>query len=380
MPDVAAKAVMKGQKKPSRGVGRRIGFFAAVSFTLVGVIASFFYCQPKTVALTQQPMDSRKSRQVPGWEDRVGGADFGVSSEPEPGRIYHCAQGEVRPSGLFSRHVDWEGIEAYVNASGYRPKLIMHYITFDPLGFRLLKSTLMEIASQPFDYVPQVGLDFYSYIPGFDILNPRDITQKIVEGAYDDRIRELAGVFISMERPVFLRPGYEFGGRGQGRHADKRYWVGAWKRIHDVLKAEGASRVVFVWHTLDATDYMTFYPGDDYVDWWGVSVFVNDADNDPFLNEFIRAAAEHRKPVMVAEATPRYVGAGAGERSWNRWYKPVFDLMFAYPHIKAFCYINASWENYPDRTFLYDARIQSNKFVAERFRSMMSDSRFIHQR
>ncbi len=371
---------MKHHNIPPRGARHRLGFGAMVIVFLVGITAFFFSCQPRNALLSQVPTDRREGQNAYAVQstDAGDGGCFGAKLEPGPGSIYHCAQGEVRPSGIFSRYVDWEGIEAYVKASGQRPKLIMHYITFDPLGFRLLKSTLMDISNQPFEYIPQVGLDFYSYIPGFDILNPNDITRKIAEGEYDDRIRELAGIFNGMDRPVFLRPGYEFGGNGQGRHADKRYWVDAWRRIHDIFNAEGASRVAFVWHTLDTADYMTYYPGDDYVDWWGVSVFINDADVDPFLNEFIQSAAAHRKPVMVAEATPRYMGAAGGERSWKKWYKPLFDLMFAYPHVKAFCYINASWEDYPDRTFSHDARIQGNNSIAEQFRAMMSDSRFIH--
>lgn len=303
---------------------------------------------------------------------------FGAKLEPGSGAIYHCIQGEVRPSGLFSRYVDWQGVEAYVSATGLRPKLIMHYMTFDPLGFRLLTDTLVDIARKPFDYIPQIGLDFYSYLPGFDILNPRDLTQKIAEGVYDERIKELAGILNNMDRPVFLRPGYEFGGNGQGRHADKRYWVDAWRRIHDIFRAVGAEQIAFVWHTLDAQDFMDYYPGDEYVDWWAVSVFVNDADRDPFLNRFIQSAAQHRKPVMIAEATPRHVGSVGGVSSWAQWYQPAFKLLLAYSHIKAFCYINASWENYPDRSFLYDARIQSDGFIAERFGAMLADPRFIH--
>ena len=82
-------------------------------------------------------------------------AFFGAKLEPLDSRIYHGAQAEV-PLGLFSRHVDWNGLEEYTKACGHRPKLIMHYISFDPLAFWLLKSTIFEISQQPYDYIPQI--------------------------------------------------------------------------------------------------------------------------------------------------------------------------------------------------------------------------------
>jgi hypothetical protein len=33
----------------------------------------------------------------------------------------------------------------------------------------------------------------------------------------------------------------------------------------------------------------------------------------------LAAADTHKKPVMIGEATPRYVGVTDGEASWNQW-------------------------------------------------------------
>jgi len=303
-----------------------------------------------------------------------------IVNRPElpAGKIYHGAQAEVRPRGIFSLYVDWNGIEEYTKASGHRPKLIMHYISFDPLAFRLLKSTIIEISQQPYDYIPQIGLDFYFYPAGHGIMNPKDITYDIAKGKYDKKIRELAQLFVKMKTPVFLRPGYEFGGRGQGRHASKQYWVKAWKRIYNIFWNVGAKNVAFVWNTLDAKDYMEFYPGDEYVDWWAINVFCNFADKHDFINSFIQDAAKHKKPVMIAESTPRYLGSIDGEISWTKWYEPYFNLILKYPNIKAFCYISASWDKYPDKSFKFDCRIQSNTFIASRYKQALSDQRLIN--
>jgi len=349
--------------------------FSFVIIFLFSMIVCGAYKNPQNTVI-KKPWGSGISKK--GASDLNPGVFFGAKMEPPPGKIFHGAQAEVRPLGFFARHVDWEGISAYTQTTGFRPKLIMHYITFDPLGFWLLKGTIAEITATTYNYIPQIGLDFYTYTLGFDILNPNDITQGIAEGMYDEKIWELARLFNEMATPVFLRPGYEFGGRGQGRHASKQYWVGAWKRIHDIFREAGADQTVFVWNTLDATDYMGYYPGDAYVDWWAVNVFINDADQDEFLNGFIQEAARHNKPVMIAESTPRYVGSQSSRDAWEKWFQPYFNLIFKYPHIKAFCYINASWKGYPDSSFRYDCRIQTDTSIAEKYKMMMYDMKFIH--
>lgn len=303
---------------------------------------------------------------------------FGARLEPADGKVYHGAQAEVRPLSIRKHEVDWKGIEKYTRSCGHRPRLIMHYITFDPQGFRPLLGDIKKIATQNYDYIPQIGLDFYVYPGTATVLQPFDITRRIAVGEFDDQIRILAKTFVAMNVPVFIRPGYEFGGNGQGHHASKRFWVMTWRRIHDLFSQEGARKVAFVWNTLDAADYMEYYPGDNYVDWWAVNVFANDADQEPFIKAFIVEAAKHRKPVMIAESTPRYIGSVGGRTAWVRWYRPFFSLFAKYPHVKAFCYINASWRDYPDTSFAFDCRIQKNKYVATKYREMLSNPGFIH--
>jgi hypothetical protein len=310
-------------------------------------------------------------------------AFFGARFEPPDGMIYHCALAEVRPKNMHEYDIDWAGINQYAEMCGHQPKLIMHYISFDERAFKLIEPTIQAIAQQNFskakyDYLPQIGLDFYRYGNPPNILRPIDITQDIAEGKYDNQIRDLAAMFGKMKVPCFLRPGYEFGGNGQGRFASKAYWTRAWARIFDIFKKKGAHNVAFVWNTLDAQDFADYYPGDAYVDWWAINIFVNNADQDLFINSFIQQAAAHRKPVMIAESTPRYVGSIGGETAWKAWYQPYFNLIHRYPHVKAFCYINASWEEYPDRTFAFDSRIQSNSFVGSKYKEVLSGSMFIH--
>jgi len=305
-------------------------------------------------------------------------AFFGAKFEPADGLIYHCGQAEVRPESTKKYGVDWPGLEEYAKACERRPMLIMHYISFDERAFSLLEPAILEISGKEYTYIPQIGLDFYNYVRGQGIMSRTDITEKIAGGDYDRKISKLARMFKKMDTPAFLRPGYEFGGNGYGGRASKTHWVRAWRRIYDIFQKEHAYNVAFVWNTLDAQDFMDYYPGDKYVDWWAINIFVNNADRDPFINLFIRQAASHRKPVMIAESTPRFVGSSGGKDAWDAWYRPYFNLIFRHINIKAFCYINASWNGYPDRSFALDARIQSNSLVAEKYRAVLSDRFFLN--
>jgi len=298
--------------------------------------------------------------------------------EPPDGKVYHGAQAEVRPFGIFNRHVDWEGTEAYTIACGNRPKIIMHYISLDSYAYWLLKDTVLEISQQPYDYIPQIGLDFYSYPLGHGILNPLDITRDIAKGEYDRPIEDLCELLNGMNTPIFLRPGYEFGGNGQGRHASKKHWIDAWKRIYDIFKNKGSNQIAFVWNTLDEVNYIDYYPGDECVDWWAINIFDNHAGNIELIKRFLNDAEKHHKPVMIAESTPRAIGSTQNQISWKKWYQPYFDLIDTHHQIKAFCYINATWKGYPGNSFTRDCRIQSSDFIKLKYKKILSDQKFIH--
>jgi hypothetical protein len=126
-----------------------------------------------------------------------------------------------------------------------------------------------------------------------------------------------------------------------------------------------------------------FYPGDEWVDWWGVDVFSEDEFARPQLAAFLDAARAHRKPVMLGETTPRHVGVLDGARSWDRWFGPMIALLQARPEIKAICYINWDWAEWSDRLGFDwrdwgDARINRDATVRERWVRALSAPVFLN--
>ena len=128
---------------------------------------------------------------------------------------------------------------------------------------------------------------------------------------------------------------------------------------------------------------MAYYPWDEYVDWWGVDTFSEDELRHPWLADFYALAAQHRKPVMLGEVTPRYVGADKGWESWARWYKPFFEMVRKHPEIKAISYINWDWVYWSDALgFSWhdweDARLQNDELVRQLYAEELRQPIWIH--
>lgn len=93
---------------------------------------------------------------------------------------------------------------------------------------------------------------------------------------------------------------------------------------------------------------MAWYPGDNYVDWFAVSVFkyhVWDYVTNSYLESFISNAKVHYKPVMIAESDPTPPGGITNNNyeTWNRWFVPYISYIYR-KNIKAFSYINCDWD------------------------------------
>jgi beta-mannanase len=199
-------------------------------------------------------------------------------------------------------------------------------------------------------------------------------------------------------RPVLLRVGYEFDAEicpgGYGKYPMAAYQQ-AFKRVHDIVSEEHADRVALVWNAwaFQARDPgkavgvapWGWYPGDDAVDWIGISVFPGFAAGDiteQFQTDKRRQLAEfakqHGKPLMIAESTPRARFAPAlGDVAWNGWYSGVFDYI-QQSDAKAFSYINMNWEALPmwHGQGWGDTRVQGSP-VAQKWQAALSSDRFV---
>jgi len=237
-------------------------------------------------------------------------------------------------------------------------------------------------AMSPVAYIPQIGLNLTG---GKEDGNNLD--GAVAGGAYDVQIDAFADAVLSFRRPVFIRIGYEFD--GSWNNYSPATFQGAWKRIAGRLRARSvpfasiwcAAGGSSGWPTISRL--MEYYPGDAWVDWWGIDIFSKEEFANPSLEAFLAVARAHRKPVSIGEMTPRFVGVTEGERSWALWFEPMFGLLKRHPEIKAIDYIDWDWKAWSDRLgFPWkdwgDARLESNSVVRERWVKALSDPIFLN--
>jgi len=189
----------------------------------------------------------------------------------------------------------------------------------------------------------------------------------MLSGLLDKNIENLIDYLSNTKASkVFLRVGYEFDNPSFGFSDDppafRKAFIYLVRRCR--LYSKCYDKVKFVWHSWAAkrdAPLEDFYPGDDFVDWVGVSIFdqffpwsQRDATRSD-ITEVLEFANIHNKPSMIAESTPfggidleptitkSYEGM---DDAWNRWFQPVLDLIDEYD-IGMWSYINCAWQDQP---------------------------------
>jgi hypothetical protein len=308
--------------------------------------------------------------------DYVPRVNFGARLEPAAGVIHGAGQDPVSYRE-YSQLFDPE----------HRPMMFMTYITVTAgpeavIDWRdRVQAALADLAGQ--GTTLQIGLNLTA---GKDDGSGR--AGQVAEGAYDEAIDAFVNAVRSFGVPTWVRIGYEFEGSWNG-YTPAGY-VAAFRYITDRMRDAELEGIATVWCAAGGSagfipfdDLMAYYPGDDYADWWGVDTFSPDELTNPWLGEFYDLAAKHRKPVMIGEATPRYVGADKGAESWNRWFRPFFEMVRKHPEVKAISYINWDWTYWSDELGFgwhdwEDARLQNDDLVRQLYVAELAHPIWLH--
>jgi hypothetical protein len=302
-------------------------------------------------------------------------------------RKFYNAKFELEKGILHGAGQDFNGFSDYAFTLGKNqyPIIYMDYIglinsktSIDDWGLKL-KNDLNRL---PKDVIPQIGL---SMTGGND--NGSGKTIEVARGDYDIQIEAFAQALKNLGRKSFVRIGYEFEGSWNGYNAQG--YIGAFIRITTELRrvdtnaatvwcSAGGSGGFKPWNSL-----VSYYPGDAWVDWWGVDIFSPEELTDQRLTAFLTKADEYRKPVMIGETTPRYVGTQDGLASWERWFRPYFEMLYKHPQIKATCYINWDWVYWSNKLGFgwqdwKDARIEKNDIIKAGFLQELKKPVFVH--
>ncbi|WP_328551352.1 glycoside hydrolase family 26 protein [Streptomyces sp. NBC_00358] len=238
---------------------------------------------------------------------------------------------------------------------GKQPNLIVYYVgwgdSFDASGTRnAWNSGAMTLASW----------------------EPHGTTlARIADGASDSYLREYAKAVRRLNIPIAISFADEMNGDWEEwgtTETTPQEYVRAWRHVHDVFEAAGATNVIWTWSPNIVQpgthkDLSPLYPGDAYVDWVGLIGYFTDWDPHTFDGLFGTTLTEiarfSRKPQLLLET------AAMPGRHRVQDVRALFHGVTASPGLVGF-----AWFDHKARA---DWRLDASPQSAAEFRRLSAD-------
>lgn len=227
--------------------------------------------------------------------------------------------------------------------------------------------------------VPLVTWEPWAWGGGLD--QPAYALDRIAAGDFDAYITQWGQALASWGQPVKLRFAHEMNGNwypwAEGVNGNTAGdYVAAWRHVHDVVAATGASNVSWVWSPnvpyLGSTDLAGLFPGAQYVDVvaldgynWGTSASWSAWISPQDL--FAPGIAQLRSlapglPILISETASSE--AGGSKAAWNT---DLISYLAAQPDVAGFVWFNLNKET--------DWRINSSDSSATAFKNALAARR-----
>lgn len=339
------------------------------SFTTQPAAQAAFDTNRKTLAGLDGDGDGWACEHLPG---RV------LSATPNPRMVIPSAAELMRPStrlyGVHTENAPYRGSELAdftKSAGGKSPNTILFFTTFsDPFPAEAVTKSWATGA------LPIVGFEPI-VINGGKQPTLRDISN----GRWDNYFRDWARAAKALDLPFAFRFAQEMNGNwyswSDGELGNRRGdYVLAWRHIHDIFESEHVDNAIWVWSVnrvdnLPDKTLARVYPGDDYVDWVGISGYYREAIRGvvpSFAGTFARTLTEVGKVARSKLILLTEVGAGTTVANRTTWMASFFAGLLDHPGIIGFCWFN----EFKDE----DWRIQYSTATAAAFAAGVADLRY----
>jgi len=320
-----------------------------------------------------------------------GAEATGAIPIPADGRVYHGSSPTFESVDAYAAALGgdraplFEGMHAGI--PGTRPDMLVD----------TTRSFLEHVRAS--GRVPHLS---YSISAGDGVAMDHEVAETAM---YDQLIDDVAAAIRDYADPVFVRIGFEF--NGSWNAYTPGVYVTAFRKIVDRFRAAGVSNASYIWcyepdadgefDAVDSGGQPLWYPGDAYVDWFGLDVFhhthfdaatpdLSSGQETPHgrASRFLAMARDHDRPVYLSEtaAVDAHLTADLtdGQADWSSWYQSFFDWIAAHPEIKGFNYMDQNYlgTHYDIELGWGDARIETNEYVLDHYRQAIADPRFVH--
>lgn len=227
--------------------------------------------------------------------------------------------------------------------------------------------------TQPF--VPGVANNITNRgaIPFMDMSSQSVPLTDITAGKYDSSIITWAQAVKTWGKPFFFRWNWEMNGTwyswGSQAQANPANYTAAWKHFHDVVAAQGANNVTWVWcpntEYSGSTPLDQLYPGDSYVDWTcvdGYNFGTNPLKKDSWTSFGQRFQPTYSSLQRIAPSKPIIIGETASTElggSKSAWISDALTTQIPknFPQIKGVLWFN--W-NISENGGVWDWPIESS--------------------
>jgi hypothetical protein len=267
----------------------------------------------------------------------------------------------TRPSLYYGIHVpgqigDYTTVMQAEEDAGKKPSIVMLYQgwarmhgaeNFEPVWMNNIRNdgAIPMVTWEPWDYLGGVNQPAYSL-------------SSIISGAHDGYITQYALDAKAWGHPFFLRFAHEMNGdwypwnEGLNGNSSGQY-VQAWRHVHDIFTANGATNVTWVWSPNieygGSIPLSGLYPGDAYTDWvamdgynWGATQVWKSWQtfSEVFGPTYSILTSLTQKPLLVGEtASTELTGDKAA------WISNAFSTeIFNFPRIKGFIWFTEDKE------------------------------------
>ena len=240
--------------------------------------------------------------------------------------------------------------------------------------------------------------------PDQDQAEPTFTLQNIIDGKFDKDFHAWCASAHDFGTPILAEYGTEVngswfswngvwnGGGKTGGYGDPEQPDGperfkdAYRHIIQICRAEGVRNIKWVFHVDDGDDpeegwnrFENYYPGDDWIDWIGVSVYGAQTPQDDYWTSFREgmdaiyprlAALAPDKPLALLEFGVAKNNPLGDQAQWAR--AALDDITsLRYPRLIGFSWWNEWWQNDDNPAHDTTMRVQDNPDLASVFQELV---------
>jgi hypothetical protein len=214
----------------------------------------------------------------------------------------------------------------------------------------------------------------------------------------ESQIRTFAQELKELGVPIFLRYAAEMNGDWVTWNGDPALYIQNWKMVTKIMR-EVAPNVAMVWSPseMPLTNLESYYPGDDYVDWVGLSIYSKKYANGDITQpaddrnpleaiDYVYQLYASKKPIMVSEygaSTSLQAGGivhDSEDFAIQKFVNLYEGIRVKYPRVKCIQYFNSGINetNSNGRAFVnYDMVSSSATKLLARYKRVISNDYYL---